>query len=194
MPNYVYSRVEATGSKEDIKAVRDIIENVDANEGDRDSEINFNALYPTPQELKGVAKFFDNDPRSENERFVLTSKYGCDNAYDWQVSHWGTKWGLFSITVYEATDTSFSFFYQTAWSTALPFFEHLCTVYPSLSFKSEAVDEGDFFVVRESCDKDGSDSCDYKDNPAVRREICESVGCWNEEEDYEYSDEKEEKC
>ena len=71
------------------------------------------------------------------------AKYGTDNWYDWAISNWGSKWGVYDETEWNITDveedglSSAGIFYQTAWSPVTNAWETISKNYPSLEFFHE---------------------------------------------------------
>jgi hypothetical protein len=80
------------------------------------------------------------------------AKYGVDNWYDWAISNWGSKWGVYDETEWNITEveddglTSAGINYQTAWSPVTNAWERISKNYPTLEFFHEFADEGGGFV------------------------------------------------
>ncbi len=58
-------------------------------------------------------------------------KYGAMNWYEWSIKNWGTKWNASS---YEKGEDGRSFFFETAWSPALPAILELSKQHPEMKF------------------------------------------------------------
>jgi hypothetical protein len=80
------------------------------------------------------------------------AKYGVDNWYDWAISNWGSKWGVYDETEWNITEveddglSSAGINYQTAWSPVTIAWEKISKNYPTLEFFHEFADEGGGFV------------------------------------------------
>jgi hypothetical protein len=66
--------------------------------------------------------------------------------YNWCCEHWGNKWGAYEEGHWDYHYYTASIFYMTAWSPSTPFYVHISTKYPNLSFKQQYVDEGGGFL------------------------------------------------
>lgn len=58
-------------------------------------------------------------------------KYDAINWYEWSIRNWGTKWNSNS---YEAGEDGRSFYFETAWSPALPVILELSKQHPEMKF------------------------------------------------------------
>lgn len=78
------------------------------------------------------------------------AKYGTDNWYDWAISNWGSKWGVYDETEWDINEdgdiSSAGIWYQTAWSPVTLAWERISKNYPTLEFFHEFADEGGAFV------------------------------------------------
>ena len=98
MPNWCYNKVTLTHENPD--KVDELRIWLTEREQQEDPEYNlFNHLYPRP--------------KSED-----------DNWYDWNVTHWGTKWDV-SMLDFWTEDGAIIITYDTAWSPPLAFYSHL---------------------------------------------------------------------
>ena len=118
------------------------------------------------------------------------AKYGTDNWYDWAISNWGSKWGVYDETEWDITEieddglSSAKIWYQTAWSPVSLAWERISKNYPTLEFFHEFADEGGAFVGNQLI-QDGNiiDDNDYEWNSDEGIVIREGVGMWVEEEE-----------
>ena len=116
------------------------------------------------------------------------AKYGTDNWYDWAISNWGSKWGVYDETEWDITEdgdiSSAGIWYQTAWSPVTKAWEAISKNYPTLEFFHEFADEGGGFVGNELI-QDGSviESNDYEWDDDEGVAIREGVGMCVEEEE-----------
>lgn len=104
--------------KSDIKDETKSDNKEDDNEETEYKLIDFNKLYPIPE--------------------------GAD-WFDWCCENWGNKWGAYEEGEWTYNYYTASIFYMTAWSPSTPFYLHISTKYPNLSFKQEYADEGGGF-------------------------------------------------
>jgi hypothetical protein len=83
----------------------------------------FSAFVPVPEELtKPIADTVtDEDVELSRQRIEL---YGYDNAYDWCVGNWGTKWDA-DAEVLMSTPTSVDLDFDTAWSPPTAWYQHM---------------------------------------------------------------------
>lgn len=56
--------------------------------------------------------------------------YGHPTWYSWCLEHWGTKWGACGVSVDET-----AIWFDTAWSPAIPVFEHLIARFPDIPMR-----------------------------------------------------------
>lgn len=84
---------------------------------------------------------------SMEEKFAHDLKFTGNNAYDWNIRNWGTKWDAYDqnfdgVTTDEATGkASVSYSFNTAWSIPEPVFRAICEQHPELSFSFESEEE-----------------------------------------------------
>ena len=118
------------------------------------------------------------------------AKYGTDNWYDWAISNWGSKWGVYDETEWDITEiendglSSAKIWYQTAWSPVSLAWERISKNYPTLEFFHEFADEGGAFVGNQLI-QDGNiiDDNDYEWDSDEGIVIREGVGMYVEEEE-----------
>jgi len=158
MPNHVSNIVTFNGSKEEIEAVFDILEN---DEGG----ITFDKFAPMPEELKGTKspvtiiseeEFLFQQERiekgdltkdevrfgisrgiSKTHQIYLIEKYGADNWYDWSTQNWGTKWGAYDGNFIDDK----SIYFQTAWATPFGGMISLSKAFPEVQITVDYADE-----------------------------------------------------
>ena len=74
--------------------------------------------------------------------------------YDWNITNWGTKW---DIIFDEHTETTIEpatvgegyqmfWYFETAWSPAVPVYDKMSEMYPNLEFNYEITEEGNHFA------------------------------------------------
>ncbi len=83
------------------------------------SVLSFHRLYPLP-------------------RTVVERGYDAPGGgYDWQIQHWGVKWGASNARVEDAmkeTPDSLAYVFETAWKPPLPWLQKVSMDYPTLIF------------------------------------------------------------
>jgi hypothetical protein len=90
------------------------------------------------------------------EKMAHDLKFTGNNAYDWNVRNWGTKWDAYDqtfdgVTTDEAIGkASATYSFNTAWSIPVPVFEALCEQHPELSFSFESEEEQGWGATYES--------------------------------------------
>jgi len=183
MPNWCENNVEITGSKEEIKALREWMGNFD-----------FNKIIPMPQELlahSAPAKIISETEYLEQEKEDkeikkgspfpfrgiteniqkdLIKKYGFDNWYEWAVDAWGTKWGIDedqSNIIWK--DTSVSACLTTAWCAPDGIYNAITNKFPDLEITwhysepgmcfSGNLETGEEFDYADPCDCGECDEC-----------------------------------
>ena len=93
----------------------------------------FHKLHPVPEELLrrsyGALK--------ENER-DLRSVDGCRSGYDWEIRHWGCKWGASDfdcrMTAPPQGEKETEYRFLTPWTPPIAFLEHISITFPKLCF------------------------------------------------------------
>ena len=116
------------------------------------------------------------------------AKYGTDNWYDWAISNWGSKWGVYDETEWNITEegdiSSAGIWYQTAWSPVSLAWERISKNYPTLEFFHEFADEGGAFVGNQLI-QDGVviEDNDYEWDSDEGIVIREGVGMWVEDDE-----------
>ena len=116
------------------------------------------------------------------------AKYGTDNWYDWAISNWGSKWGVYDETEWNITEdgdmSSAGISKQTAWSPVILAWERISKNYPTLEFFHEFADEGGAFVGNQLI-QDGVviEDNDYEWNSDEGIVIREGVGMWVEDDE-----------
>jgi len=73
--------------------------------------------------------------------------------YDWNITNWGTKWDIIfdehtQIEIEPLDENSYQmvWYFETAWSPALPVYDKMSEMYPNLDFEYEITEEGNHFV------------------------------------------------
>jgi hypothetical protein len=151
MPNHVESDLSIHGDPEALKAFMDFAEGP-AGTGGPDKEtvlLSAHRFIPYPDqyavdlmECTKCAHQFTRDPGGGS---MFPNCPDCGGfakdgynrgGYDWCITNWGTKWGLYDI---ELTDDgsesgSLAYTFQTAWSPPVPVIQAMSKQFPSLTF------------------------------------------------------------
>jgi len=137
MPNWCENKLILTGSNEERERFKEAVK-------------GFPAVYPeeqgdNPQEE--VEQFFTFNSMVPVPDYVLQAGYS-EAGYEWQSSHWGTKWdvGKDEVVIVEEDDTHITYHFSTAWSPPLPWVEKVSLFFPSLTFELQYLEEGMFFA------------------------------------------------
>lgn len=102
-------------------------------------ECGDSVLMPTPGKDK---ENWDIDPKKLSK--YLEETYDGDTGWSsWNCSNWGTKWNACDVRLKEETDEELHYYYETAWSPALPALEYATTKYPELTFRVTYTEESD---------------------------------------------------
>ena len=74
---------------------------------------------------------------------ALIKEYGTDNWYDWNISNYGTKWDIESMThEFDIMDDNFTTSFDTAWSPPSTFLGKLQDKFPELNIRCSFTLEG----------------------------------------------------
>ena len=118
MPNWCNNELQVSGPAEDLakfkqQAVGHSPWGTPAKD-EKPSRLNFHNLVPVPEHIL---------------------KLGYVNAgYDWEVKHWGARWGACDVELGDESELSICYHFDTAWAPAVPFVENACKKWPSLQF------------------------------------------------------------
>ena len=93
----------------------------------------FHKLFPVPDEL--LKRSYGADMGHEKD---LPAIDGCRCGADWEIKHWGCKWGVSNANCQMTTgpddDTEIGYWFLTAWSPPTEFLRHVSTIFPKLRF------------------------------------------------------------
>jgi len=173
MPNWCTNDMNVSG---DPVAVAQFVKDMNGDGATKSDEVilDFNAVIPMPRVLTDRE---NEDGRLITEFPVLGEKQAW---YNWQIAHWGVKWGAcephFSET-YTESDESVSYRYETAWTYPEAWIRTVVAFYPHLTFYFYWV-EGGMAFCGEANGVDGVLSFTYLD-------FEETYGTDDEEEEEE---------
>jgi hypothetical protein len=83
----------------------------------------FSEFFPVPEALKNITADSSTDEGVELSRQNIEA-YGDDNAYDWCINNWGTKWDV-DAEVLMATDTTVDLAFDSAWAPPTAWYERM---------------------------------------------------------------------
>lgn len=154
MPNWATNDVEVYGDEKTLKKIlADAKKGTYKNYFDWNSEkveyesftthanlFSFQSLVPMPEGLASAKTYKAGQDHSDSDKSFAHAMrgdldYPYDNAYDWHLAHWGTKWDLDqeSITINEiqkyGEEFRFTLGFSTAWSPACQFWATLSKKY-----------------------------------------------------------------
>jgi len=114
MPNWVENNVEIYGNTD---VLNKILNDIKSDYG----QFDFDKIVPMPPE----SETFCRSNLGEEE----FKKYGENNWYDWSRKNWGTKWNCCEASCNGISFNVLSYFFQTAWSPAIPIMKALAEKY-----------------------------------------------------------------
>jgi hypothetical protein len=208
MPNWVYTTMTVTGSREDLDEFRDKAAKpyTTKHRGvfvkgkgydfdavsivERKDDLSFwNFVAPTDTDAYfGPEKKPDNyDTMTLREKVDDAMKFDGDHWYDWNCRNWGTKWDACDTT-YKEADGALIYQFSTAWSPATGAFARMVEQHPRLEFEFHCTEEQGWGVVFEG--KDGElDEVRSWDIPSSHQEWIDAgqdcARCTWEDESYE---------
>jgi hypothetical protein len=83
----------------------------------------FSEFFPVPEALKNITADSSTDEGVELSRQNIEA-YGDDNAYDWCITNWSTKWDV-EAEVLMATDTNVDLAFDSAWGPPVAWYERM---------------------------------------------------------------------
>jgi hypothetical protein len=143
MPNWCYNKL-VVKSNGDLNEFRRFIEQgrrIETYDGDEENVWRISNYLPTPEGLLSKNK-------SESEKMNLKNTLGFDNAYEWRLFYWGTKWDCdnYGFESYTDENSIFETDFDSAWSPPTEFLINVSIMYPSLSFQLEYLEPGMSFA------------------------------------------------
>ena len=185
MPNHVTNRMTVTGPEEAVQELFDacfskekekpdpyLMEQIAAarQAGDEQRAVNL-ARQIAEIEARPEFDVFDFNKIIPRPAFIYTSgnlRHGSReqtsgrNWYDWNIAHWGTKWGAYHAEINERDPGRLVVRFDTAWSPPEPVFQVLARWFPELGFNIEYIDEFSNFwgVFTAEADESGASGGD----------------------------------
>lgn len=101
---------------------------IDAIEATHESNAGvLSTIIPCPQELcDDDLTTWSHGPEQtarEQKKKDMVAKYGFSSWYDWNITHWGTKWDLCEVGYTRMDDNTIVLHCQTAWSPPIAAFD-----------------------------------------------------------------------
>jgi hypothetical protein len=156
MPNWVYTSMSVSGSKEKIAEFKELASRpkpsgFDSETGtltydeDKPDALSFwNFIEPEDKALYFGASDYKPEGYNEwsmEERMAYSMKFSSDGWYDWNVREWGTKWDACDVDCHTSDETSLGYSFNTAWSIPEPVFTAMVQKFPELDFDFESEEE-----------------------------------------------------
>ncbi len=136
MPNWVESTISVEGPEYEIKRFKSLIKRKD------DGLVILESLYPIPEAYK-------NTHEGTNPVYVPSQiseqNGGCRTWYDWQLVHWGCKWGDCRTKMIRRSKTNVVYSTSFPWSLPEGAFLKISADFPSLVFDIDCDEEAGFF-------------------------------------------------
>jgi len=138
MPNWVYTSINISGSKEEIARFKEQAGkphpqswNSDTNSVEYEKEdISFWNFIAPPEEAVLSGEYFGTNGWENGEKKGDTPT----NWYNWNNDNWDTKWDACNPSLDSESDTELTYRFDTAWSPASPVFEAMVGQFPDLNF------------------------------------------------------------
>jgi hypothetical protein len=139
MPNWVYTSINISGSKEEIARFREQAgkphpESYDEAAGKVEysstDPISFWNFIAPPQEAVESGEYFGTNGWKEGKQVGDTPT----NWYNWNNDNWNTKWDCCNPELDTDEETNLTYRFDTAWSPASPVFEKMVEQFPDLNF------------------------------------------------------------
>lgn len=158
MPNWCDNALRVEGTVTKVQAF------IDQNRGTDDDEptdLDFDKSVSLPPELLGRLAFTAPDEFTTE----LTERFGADNAYDWHVRNWGTKWNAVDVVVNTGLMSDgrayAEYTFTTAWSPPDHWLRKTALLYPDLFFQLHWEEPG--IALRGTITAEGEDYNDTEE-------------------------------
>lgn len=166
MPNHVYNSLQASGTAEDLQALKDKLETKPRFALEDDwvsmgtSQFSYHS-FVTPDESITQDEYHEKHGSGPDGPIGHTA----GNWYNWNNNHWNTKWDAYDVDLNWHFDsnkdlTSLTVSWQSAWDAPYPVFKAMVEQHPTLDWDFEWQEEqgwggqavgqdGDFSVTKE---------------------------------------------
>lgn len=113
MPNHVEHDMWVRGSTDELVRFRSF-----ADGGKEGGLLDAEKLIPYPPEFS-----------------PMTQEAYNRGGYEWCLSNWGTKWGMYKAKLVSISDNCLQYSFNTAWSPAEPVYKAMAARFPNLEFE-----------------------------------------------------------
>ena len=108
------------------------------------SDLSFHRLYPVPNEVMSL-------PYDAGSRKKILTRLGMDTSgtsgYNWEVNHWGVKWGARDVHAHEDDSGEYiRYDFDTAWGPPMDFMTKIAEDFPELGFSLSYEEPGMAFA------------------------------------------------
>lgn len=131
MPNHITNRVEIKGTPTLIKQIKDFL----------GEEMDFEKILPTPEEINSEHTISPTPDPDSPKNVALRKKYGADNWFDWQINHWGVKWGAYDHLPTITENNRLEYEFHTAWNMPEGIARYLAKKFPKAQIVWHYADE-----------------------------------------------------
>ena len=113
------------------------------------NDFSFHSLYPVPpgvQVMPYDPNVFSDLINSNPTVAAFCQKHEVDMcAYDWEVQHWGAKWGDCNTIINSLDEEYLSLTFETAWNAPHEFWKKVSADFPTLMITMSYTEEGGHF-------------------------------------------------
>ena len=172
MPNHCESDLVVQGDTEALRAFVAYAEGPEGTGGadEKTALLSAHRFIPYPEEFDvdrmECTQCSHQFPRGQEGVFPKCPNCGGNakdgynrGGYEWCTANWGTKWGLYEISLEEGNpeDGRLEYTFQSAWVPPIPVIQAMSKQFPSLTFALDYFEEGGGFMG----------SCEYEDGQEV---------------------------
>jgi hypothetical protein len=138
MPNHCSQDLFVSGGKADLEA---FIEHAK----EEDVLLSANKFIPYPEKYKKLDKEAEEArkewKKDRTKPYPQISDGFNSGGYEWRISNWGTKWGIYDCSV-TRTGNSLKYCFNSAWSPASNIILAMSEKFPDLTFKLHYYERG----------------------------------------------------
>lgn len=177
MPNWVDNTLRISGAKSDLEKVRAQLEN-----GLDEGNFLWNIIHPREEEMADYKSVIGWNGKSIDDP---------TGWYEWNRSHWGTKWDVEDISVVQ-DEEGVCYYFNTAWSPPTVAMVTLSEQFPEIELSLRFIEEqgwggeGKYKAGEESVVEEWDIPNTHKDSIKYNGYCwCESVSMSNEESPFD---------
>lgn len=192
MPNWVYNHLDVEGDAESISKLKEQVGKSYTSPFKPNGDL---AYIVEDKPIESPFSFWNIIKPTDMEAYVLQPSFmngkgepkeNKDSWYNWNIRNWGVKWDAADSEIYNVTDTSMTYTFQTPWGIPEPALINLSLQFPSLTFLLEYEEEtGWGGIIRYEKGEDVElaeynwkcPECDYMSGDIVWCEDCEFDVC-----------------